>query len=440
MSRLRASNGIDSVQMLFARPIAAFSITVALALLLSGCGSKAESQSAPPPPPPVQVSEVVAADVPIYADYPAQTYARNMVEVRGRVQGYVEKWLFQPGSQVQEGQPLYILDLRPYQAAVEQASGNLKQSEADLEYARQQLSLSQAEANLAAAQANLTKAQQDYERVKPLVEQDAAPKQDLDTATAALRAAEASVRANQANVDTTRVSTKTQIQSTEGKVDALRGALRNANLNLDYGTIRAPISGLIGDTLVPVGGLVTPASSQALTTIVPLDPIWVRFQISESQYLAFRRRLRDRTRDSRLELVLADDSLFPSRGQIENTQNQVDSKTGTLELQCRFPNPQRTLLPGQFGRVRFQIDERKNAILVPQRAVQQVQSVQTVYTVGPDNKVQARAIVTTERTGDNWIVSQGLQPGDRVIVEGLMRVRPGMVVRPETHSGGKAGA
>ena len=144
----------------------------------------------------------------------------------------------------------------------------------------------------------------------------------------------------------------------------------------------------MGDTLVPVGGLVTPGAAQPLTTIVPLDPMWVRFKVSESQYLAYKQRLREQ---APLELLLADETTFPQRGRIENTLNQVDPKTGTLELQASFPNPRHTLLPGQFGRVRFQTEDRKNAILVPQRAVQQIQSLQTVFVVGPDNKAQARA-------------------------------------------------
>jgi len=403
---------------------------VLAALAAAGCSSHAQDPA--PPPPPVEVTEVAAVDVPIYTEYPAETYARNMVEVRGRVEGYIEKWLFKPGNEVREGQPLYILDLRPYEAAVQQAAGDLKQAEADSAYARQQVSLLQAQANLAVAQANLVKAQQDYERLKPLVEQDAAPKQDLDAATAALRASEANVRANQANVDQARLQTTTQIQSTEGKADAQRGMLATANLNLQYGTIQAPIAGLVGDTLVPVGGLVTPNATQPLTTIVPLDPIWVRFKISESQYLAFKRRQLDQIP---LELLLADETTFPQRGRIENTQNQVDPKTGTLELQASFPNPQHTLLPGQFGRVRFQTEERKNAILAPQRAVQQIQSLQTVYVVGPDDKAQARPVTTGDRSGESWIVTKGLQPGDRVVVEGQLRIRPGMLVHPIPYRG-----
>jgi membrane fusion protein (multidrug efflux system) len=378
----------------------------------------------------VDVVQVRAADVPIYSEYPAQTYARNTVEVRGRVEGYIEKWLFQPGQEVHAGDPLYVLDLRPLEASAQTAAGNLRQSEADLEFAQNQVSLLQAEANLAAAKANLSKAQQDYERLKPLVEQDAAPKQDLDTATAVLAANEANVRAAQAIVDQTKLQTTTQIQSNQGKVEALRGSLKAATLNLEYGTIRAPISGLIGDTQVPVGGIVNPAAATPLTTIVPLDPVWVRFKISEAQYLSFVHLGKlDPARTPPVQLLLADNSTFPYPGRIENSLNQVDSRTGTLEIQAAFPNPKHTLLPGQFGKVRFQTDLQKNVITIPQRAILQVQNTQSVYTVASDSKIQVRAVKTGARSGDSWIVEQGLRPGDRVVVEGLLRVQPGMVVR-----------
>src|SRR5207244_3031419 len=181
-------------------------------------------------------------------------------------------------------------------------------TEAALTFAQHQVSLLQAQANLAAAQATLVKAQQDYERLKPLVEQDAAAKQDLDAAVAALHSAEASVRANQANVEQTRLTTETQVQSTEGKVQAQRGALETATLNEQYGTIRAPITGLIGDTLVPVGGLVNPNAAQPLTTIVPLEPIWVRFKVSEAQYLDFLKTGGPARQSPKLQLILADNS------------------------------------------------------------------------------------------------------------------------------------
>jgi membrane fusion protein (multidrug efflux system) len=408
--------------------------------LTSGCNSAAQNQRpAAAPAPGVVVTQVEAADVPVMSEYPAQTYARNTVEVRGRVDGYIDKWLFHPGQEVRAGDILYVLDVRPYEAAVEQAKGNLAQSEADLEFARKQVALLQAEANLAAAQANLLKAQQDYDRLTPLVKEDAAAQQELDTAVAALHAGEANVRASQANVDQTRLSTQTQISSTAGKMDAQRGALRTASLNLEYATIRAPISGLIGDTLVPVGGLVTANAAQPLTTIVPLDPIWARFKVTESQYLSFKKN--PTLLQSPLTMILADNTEFPPKGRIENTLNQVDPKTGTLELQASFPNPQHTLLPGQFGKVRVETELRRNVILVPQRAIQQLQSEQTVMTVGAGNIVQLRAITTAERVGENWIVQQGLKPGDRVIVEGQLKVRPGTRVTPTPYhsetSGGR---
>jgi membrane fusion protein (multidrug efflux system) len=307
----------------------------------------------------------------------------------------------------------------------------VRQAEADLTFAQQQTTVLQAQAALATAQSNLVKAKQDYERFKPLVEQDAAARQDLDAAVATLRAAEAAVRSSEANLKQVSVNTSTQVQSAEGKVEQQRGSLQTANLNLRYGTITAPISGLIGDTLVPVGGLVTTNSAQPLTTIAPLNPIWVRFKVSESQYLKFQQiRTESKGQSTPLELILADNTKFPYPGRIENTLNQVDPRTGTLEMQAEFPNPQGAILPGQFGRVRFVTERRANALLVPQRAVQQNQNIQVVYVVGAGNKVEMRPVKTGERTADDWIIEQGLRPGEKVVVEGILSVRPGAVVRP----------
>jgi len=398
----------------------------ALGLLVTGCGSAPTTASAQAAPPLVETITAAASDVPIFSEFAAQTFARDRVEVRARVDGYVEKWEFKPGDHVTAGQTLYVLDLRPFRAAVDEAAGNVKQTEADVLFAQKQVALQQAEANLAAARAATLKAQQDYDRLKPLVEQDAAAKQELDTAATALTAAQATVRANQANVDQTRLAASTQIQSTQGKLDAQRGALETAQLHLQYGTIAAPISGVIGDTLVPVGGIITANSTQPLTVIVPVDPMWVRIQMSENQYLAYGKRRA--TGQDGLQLLLADGSTYAHTGRLDTVLNEVDPKTGTLEVQARFPNPEGRLLPGQFGRVRFQTDERKGVILIPQRAVQQVQSLQTVYTVGADNKVEARAVKTAERVGDDWIIEEGLKPGDTVVVEGQMRIRPGAPV------------
>jgi membrane fusion protein (multidrug efflux system) len=413
---------------------AAGSFGLLAAILLAGCaasGSKTGADQAPPPA--VVVMEAAAADVPIFAEFAAQTYARDMVEVRGRVEGYIEKWDFRPGAEVTAGQTLYVLDLRPYTAAVEQAKGNLHQSEADLEFARKQVALLQAQATLASAEANLVKAQQDVDRLTPLVQADAASKQDLDAAAAALKANQANVDALKATVEQAGLSTRTQIASMQAKVEAQQAALNAAELNLQYGTILAPIGGRIGDTLVPVGGLVTPTSPQPLTTIVPLDPLWVRFKVTESEYLSWTRQGGLPGAALPLTLILADGSEFPATGHIENSLNQMDPKTATLELQARFPNPRHTVLPGQFGRVRVQVAERKGAILVLQKAIQQLQSMQTVYTVGPDNKIAVKPVTTGDRVGTSWIVETGLQPGDRVVVEGQQKVRPGSTVQPQPY-------
>ncbi len=407
-------------------------VIIAGVLGLSACqsASKAQGQMAFPPPP-VSVVEVQAQDVPIYSEYAAQTFARDMVEVRGRVDGYIEKRLFQVGSDVRAGQTLYVLDRRPYEADVDKAKGDVAQSEANLEFAKKQVALIQAEANLAQAKANLAKAQQDVDRLQPLVSQEAAAKQDLDNALAALDANKANVAALTANVEQTRLQTRTNIDSAAAQLASNKALLQTAELNLGYSTITAPISGRIGDSLIEVGGLVSKTAAQPLTTIVPLDPIWVRFKVSEAEYLGYEKsKDRQSSAAEPIRLVLADDSVFPHEGQIRNTVNQVDLKTGTLEIQGTFPNPDHTVLPGQFGRVRLLTHEAKNVIVVPQRAVQELQSMQSVFTVGPDNKAEARTIVTGDRIGDGWIVTQGLKPGDKVIVEGVQKVRPGAPVQP----------
>jgi membrane fusion protein, multidrug efflux system len=404
-------------------------------IALSGCqsSSKAQNQMAFPPAL-VSVIEVQAQDVPLYGEYAAQTFARDMVEVRGRVDGYIEKRLFQVGSDVHAGQTLYILDLRPYEADVQKAKGDVAQSEANLEFAKKQVALIQAQANLAQANANLVKAQQDVERLQPLVKDEAAAKQDLDNAVAALEVNKANVAALTASVEQARLQTRTSIDSAAAQLESNKALLRTAELNLGYATIQAPISGRIGDSLIEVGGLVSKTSSLPLTTIVPLDPIWVRFKVSEAEYLEYQKsKNRQENVNMPIQIILANGSVFSHKGQVQNTVNQVDVKTGTLEVQATFPNPEHTILPGQFGRVRLRTQEVKNVILVPQRAVQELQSMQSVFTVGPDNKAQARNIVTGDRVGDSWIVTQGLKPGDKVIVEGVQKVRPGAPVQPSPY-------
>src|SRR5882762_9212243 len=362
-------------------------VTMGMGLFAAGRG-KAATKPAPLPTPEVSVIRVLGEDVATYREYPARTYARDLVEVRGRVDGYVDRRTFDIGSDVRAGQVLYVLDLRPYEAEVERARGALAQAAADI----------------AQADAAFLKARQDVERLEPLVKEEAAPRQDLDNALAARQAGEAAVVARKATVE------------------ANRAILRSAELNLEYATIRAPISGRVGESLLQVGGLVTRTSAQPLTTIVPLDPVWVRFQVSEAELPLFGPGKRG---SLAIELVLSDGSVPAVQGHIENTLNSVNTKTGTLEVQATFRNQDHTVLPGQFVRVRVRTAERQQALLVPQRAVQEVQGQQSVLTVAADNTVQARAVVTGDRVDQRWIVEEGLKAGDAVVVDGLQKVRPG---------------
>jgi membrane fusion protein (multidrug efflux system) len=410
----------------------AIALAMGVCAITISCGQKANPAAMQLPPPNVSVVEVQPTNISIYSDYTAQTFARDLVEVRGRVDGYIENRLFKVGSDVATGEVLYTLDRRPYQADVAKAKSDVEQAQANLEYAKKQVGLIQAQADFAQAKANLAKAKQDVTRLEPLVKQEAAPQQDLDNARSAYDASLANVDAKQANVDQNRLSTRSQIDTAAAQLAANQALLRTAELNLEYATINAPIGGRIGDSLIPVGGLVSKTSANPLTTIVPLDPIWVRYKVSEGRYLTdIHNKGKKEMVAIPLELVLADNTIHPFPGRLQNTVNQVDAKTGTLELQATFPNPQHTLLPGQFGRVRFRSDEQRSALTVPQRAVQDLQGIQSVLTIGPNNVVQARTIVTGERVGDQWIVKQGLKPGDKVIVEGQMKARPGTPVSPQ---------
>src|SRR5262249_55517946 len=345
------------------------------------------------PPPEVSVIRLSGEDVGTYREYPARTYARDLVEVRGRVDGYIERRMFEIGSDVRAGQVLYVLDVRPYQAEVERARGAVAQSSGAM----------------ARAEAALLKARQDVDRLEPLVREKAAPAQEIDNALAARQAAEAALTARKATVE------------------ANRAILRTAELNLEYATIRAPISGRIGDSLLQVGGLVTKTSAQPLTTIVPLGRVWVRFQVSEAEVPLFHPAADG---SHPIELALNEGTRPPYPGQIENTLNSVNTKTGTLEVQATFRNPDHAILPGQFVRVRVRTGERPRALLVPQRAVQELQGQHSVMTVGSDNTVQVQSVMTGDRVDQRWIVEQGLKSGDVVVVDGLQKIRPGATVTP----------
>ncbi|MBV8828961.1 MAG: efflux RND transporter periplasmic adaptor subunit [Acidobacteriaceae bacterium] len=399
-------------------------------VITESCQSGSQAQGMAMPPVPVSVVELQPHDVPIYGEYAGQTFGRDTVEVRARVDGYLEKRMFGAGTDVRAGQVLYVLDQRPFIAQVEKAKAELGQSIANLEFAKNQVALVQTEANLAQAKANLDKAQHDVDRLKPLVSQDAASQQDLDNALAALESNKANVAALTANVDQTRLRAKTDIEFAKAQVDANQAVLKTAELDLGYTTIASPVSGRIGESLVQVGGLVSRSSPTPLTTVAPLDPIWFRFKISDTEYLNYMHsQERQKNTVVPVTLKLADGTDFPHTGQIRNNVNQLDLKTGSLEIDCTFPNPERVLLPGQFGVVRVLKQHARSVIVIPQRAVVETQNMQSVFTVGADNKAQIRNITTGDRIGDGWIVTDGLKPGDVVIVEGVQKIRPGAPVQ-----------
>lgn len=330
--------------------------------------------------------EVAQQDVPIYFEWLGTTDGYVNAQIRPRVQGYLQSQHYREGSFVQAGDPMFTIDPREYQAALEQAQGALGQAEA-----------------------NLGKTQLDVARFTPLAKEGAISQQELDNA----------VQANQAN---------------KASVEAARAAVDNAKLNLGWTQVTAPISGIAGISVAQIGDLVTP--STVLTTISQVDPIKVYYPISEQEYLHFARRIHeiDAGRGGErppLELILADGSTYPERGKFTFADRQVNLQTGTITMQALFPNPGNILRPGQYAKVRVAPDLQKGALLVPQRAVQELQGMYQVAVVGPDNVVQIRTVKPGERVGSLWIINEGLKLGELVVVEGLQKMRNGLTVNPK---------
>ena len=370
-----------------ARAVTALGV-VSLVVSLAACdqskeADKAKQAGAAPPPPAVVVAEVIQKTVPIYSEYVAQIEAKETVEIRARVQAYLAAQHFAEGTIVKKDQLLFTLDPREYEAK-----------------------LLQAKAQLEGAQARLGKAETDERRLKPLAERHAVPQQDYDNAVASLETARAGVSAAKASVV-------------------------EAELNLSYCTIRSPISGLIGQRQVAPGNLVGKDGATLLDTVSSVDPIRVVATISEAEYLRLRSLKTERMGFSvPLELVLADGSVFPHKGKLVIVDRAVDVKTGTLTAIAEFPNPNALLRPGQFGRVRAAVETAENAILIPKRAVQEIQGMKTVLVVGADNMVALRTIKPGESVGSLLVVQDGLKPGERVIVDGIQKARPGTKVNP----------
>jgi membrane fusion protein (multidrug efflux system) len=421
---------------------AASAALVLTLLAASACDRKAKDVkgTAASPPPSVVVAVVEQRTVPIVRDFVARTEAIPTVDVRARVPGVLEKVLYKEGTEVKQGQVLFEIQRAEYAASLDSAKAQLAKANADLIRAKDASVVDRARAQLEQRKADLEKANRDVLRYQPLAEARAIPQQDLDTARSAEKVAAAGVDVAEAALKDSQLVQRTQIQLSEAAVESAKAAVTQADLNLGYTQVAAPISGIIGKIMVDPGNLVGKAEPTLLTTISAVDPIYAEFPVAEADYLKLSSQIRldaqGRGRDTerRLQLFLADDSVFPEKGRFVFVGRGFDPKTGTINVQAEFPNPKRVLRSGQFARVRGTVEERPNAVLVSQLAVQEQQGAKTVMVVEAGDKVALRSVTLADRVGDLYIVTAGLKEGERVIVDGVQKVRPGMQVRPETKS------
>jgi membrane fusion protein (multidrug efflux system) len=378
-----------------------------------------------PPPPDVIVAVVQQRDLPIEREWVGTLDGMVNASIKAEVTGYLLRQDYAEGSFVHKGQSLFEIDSRPFQAAADQAAGQVAQARAQL--AQAEAGLVQAQANVAAAEANQRKAQLDEDRYVPLAEQQAVTQQDLDNARQANRSLKAQVAAAQAQVETA----KAQIEAARAGVVAAEATLETAKVNLGFTQLTSPIDGIAGAATVQVGNLVGPAGN-AVTTVSTLDPIKANFTVSEQEYLSLARV--DALHRLQLHLVLADGTLHAQPGRFSFADRQVDPATGAIQLTGLFPNPGNTLRPGQYAKVRAGIGMHNGALLVPQRAVIDTQGAYSVAVVDPNKTVRFALVKVGDRVGSNWIVEDGVKPGELVVTDGLFHIRPGAPVNPK---GGK---
>lgn len=403
----------------------------AFILILGTVGCSHTTRGATSPRPlEVQVVTVDQKNVPIYTEWIGTLDGFVNADIKAQVSGYLIRQAYTEGSFVKAGQLLFQIDPRPFQAALAQAQGQLAQAEGQQAQAKAQLG--QAEAQVAVSEANQKRTQLDVGRYAPLAQQQAITQQDLDNATQNNMAARAQVQAAQAQVETA----KAQIVAANAAVQSAKAAVETAEINLGFTRLTSPIDGIPGIAQLQVGALVSPASG-TITTVSTLDPIKVYFTASEQEYIDFHRRFRTeesveaQRRQIPLQLILADGTVYPEKGRISFADRSVDVRTGAIRIATLFRNPGNLLRPGQYARVRASVMTQMGAILVPQRAVSELQGSYQIATVDDSNRVMIHAVKLGDTVGNQRIIIAGLKPGDRVIVEGLQKVRPGMVVDPK---------
>jgi len=412
------TNAFQSVRFAWAAGI------VSLATLMtSGC-TNATSASGPMAPPEVEVVRVEQRDVPIYREWIGTLDGMVNAAIKAQVTGYVSTQNYTEGSFVQKGQLLFNIDSRPFQAALDQTQGQLAQAYGQLAQAKAQLVA--ANSQVVQAQANQVKTQLDVDRYIPLAKQQAITQQDLDNATQNNLVSKAQIESAQAQVETA----KAQIQAANATVEAAKAAVEAARVNLGFTQLTSPIDGVVGQAMVQVGNLVSP-SSGTITTVSTLQPIKALFTVSEQEYLGFAKRPAGELAQLPLELVLSDGSTYPQKGRFLFADRQVNPTTGAIMLIGQFPNPGNALRPGQYGKVRAAVGTQGKALLVPQRAVTELQGTYQVAVVTEDNKVNFETVTVGNRVGSQWIITDGLKGGERVIVEGIQKVRPGAQVNPK---------
>ena len=378
---------------------------VIIGLIVGAIRPKGVSGAQPAAPLAVEIVQVEQKDVPIFHEWIGTLDGLSNADVRAQVSGYLLKQAYQEGAFVKKGQLLFEIDPRPFQAALDQAAGQL----------------AQAKAMLANAEAVQVKTELDVNRYTPLAKEQAASQQDLDNAVQNNLAAKATV-----------ATAKAQIQTAEA-------AMETARINLDFTRLVAPIDGIAGQAQLQVGALVSPASGP-VTSVSTVNPIKVFFTVSEPQYLDWRARFPTESsrveadKNLRLELILANGTTYPQAGTFYFADRQVNEGTGAIRIAGLFPNPENILRPGGYGKVRAAVRIQRGALLIPQRAVSELQGVYQVAVVDNDNKVNIRSVTLGEQVGSEWIVESGLKGGERVVAEGVQKVRPGVQVNPKPFS------
>ena len=402
---------------------------------LLGCGDKKDAAKkeggAGGPAPSVVVITVEQKTIPVLNEYIGRTLGSETVDLMARVEGFLMEAPFQEGSVVRKGQVLFRIDPRVYQAKVESAKAQLAKAEVDLEKARDNVRVASATAQVSQADANLNKANQDVKRLEPLAKEMAVPQQDLDDAVARQKVAIADMDVRQANLKDTKLTQTTGVREAQASIEAAKAALQQADLDLSYCTVSSPIDGIVGRREIDVGNLVGRGQPTKLSTVSTVNPIKVTFAVSEAEYLTLAKGKKGRFAGLAIaDMFLSDNSKFPHKGTLMSAERTVDEKTGTLQIQSQFPNPDNLVRPGQFARIQMPIGTQENALLIPQRAVSDLQSAKVVYVVGAENKVQLRTVQLGPRYEGKYVITEGLKPGEKIIVEGFQKARPGAPVNP----------